>query len=170
MAYKFQCGLSNESYSRECVRHFAVRSGEHIGISSLTTKRAQPRKDSAVCHYLLNCNYSPTFEDFSVLCHENKKYLLELKESLLIMRDRQSMNRTLRCARLYLFEWALATFCCALWISVISFLLISRKLKHLDFNYQYVKWLDKKQSLSVRNVSPIIFKKWICCKKLFSLH
>ena len=29
----------------------------------------------------------PTLSDFSVLCHESKKYLLELKESLLMMRD-----------------------------------------------------------------------------------
>ena len=39
-----------------------------------------------------------------VLCHKNKKYLLELKESLLIMRDRPSMNRNRRSAPLYLFE------------------------------------------------------------------
>ena len=51
----------------------------------------QPRKDGAVCHHLLNCNYLPTFVDFTVLCHEIKKYLLELKESLFIMRDRPSM-------------------------------------------------------------------------------
>ena len=78
----------DKSYYEECVRHLAVRSGEHIGISPLTKKRVQPRKDSAVCYHLLNCNYSPTFEDFSFLRHENKKYLLELKESLLIMRNR----------------------------------------------------------------------------------
>ena len=87
VAYKFQCGLCNEFCYRECVRHLALRSGEHIGISSLTNKRIQPRNDNAVCHHLLICNYSPTFEDFSVLCHENKKYLLELKENVLIMRD-----------------------------------------------------------------------------------
>ena len=58
-------------------------SGEHIGISPLTNKRVKPRKDSAVCHHLLNCNYSPTFEDFSVLHRVNKKYLLELKEGFL---------------------------------------------------------------------------------------
>ena len=45
----------------------------------------QPRKDSAVCRQLLNCSYSPSFEDFIILCHENKKYHLELKESLFIM-------------------------------------------------------------------------------------
>ena len=68
---------------KSTIRHPAVRSGEHIGISPLTSKRVQPRKDSAVRHHLLNCNYSPTSEDFIVLCHENKKYLLELKKSLL---------------------------------------------------------------------------------------
>ena len=93
-----------ESYYGECVRHLAVRSCEHISISLLTNKRVQPRKDSVVCHHLLNCNYSPTFEYFSVLSHENKKYLLELKENLLIMRDRPSMNRNVRYAPLYLFE------------------------------------------------------------------
>ena len=89
VVYKFQCGLCNESFYGECVRHLAVRSGEHIGISPLTNTMVQPRKDSAVCHHLLNCNYSLTFQDFSVLCHKNKKYLLELKENLLIMRDDQ---------------------------------------------------------------------------------
>ena len=62
---KFQCGLCNESYYGEYVRNLAARSGEHLGISPLTNQRVQPRKDSVVCHHLLNCNYSPTFEDFS---------------------------------------------------------------------------------------------------------
>ena len=47
----------------------ALRSSEHIGVSPLTNKGVQPRKDSAVCHNLLNCKYSPTLEDFSGLCH-----------------------------------------------------------------------------------------------------
>ena len=87
LVYKFQCGLCNESYYGECVRHLAVRhlavrSGEHIGILPLTNKRKKSRKDSSVCHHLLNWNYLSTFEDFSVLCHEDKKYLLKLKETL----------------------------------------------------------------------------------------
>ena len=95
VVYKFQSGLCNESYYGECVRHLDVRSGEHSGISPLTNKRVQPRKDSAVCHRLLNCKYIHNFEDFSVLYHENKKYLLELKESLLIRTDRPSINRNI---------------------------------------------------------------------------
>ena len=81
-----------------------VRNGKHVGISPLTEKGLQPRKDSAVCHHLLNWKYSPSFEDFSGLSHENKKYRLELKESLVIMRDRPSINRNIRSAPLYQFE------------------------------------------------------------------
>ena len=84
---KSQCRLYNQSYYGEYLRQLAVRSGGNIGFSLLTNKRVQPRKDSTICHDLLSCIYSPTFEDFSTLCHENNKYLLELKENLLIMRD-----------------------------------------------------------------------------------
>ena len=49
--------------------------------------------DSAVSDCLLLCNHSPSFESFSVLTKEKRKFLLELKESLLIMRYRPSLNR-----------------------------------------------------------------------------
>ena len=101
--YKFQCGFCNESYYDECVRHPNVRIEEHIGISRLTKKKVKP-KGSAVSDHLLLCNHSPSFENFSVLTKENKKFLLELKESLLIMRDKPSLNRNIRSAPLYLFD------------------------------------------------------------------
>ena len=72
VAYKFQCGFYNESYYAEYVRHLAVRNGVHSGISPFSIL-VQPRHDCAVCLQLLNCNYTPTFEDFSVLRHKNKK-------------------------------------------------------------------------------------------------
>ena len=102
VVYKFQCGFRNESYYGECIRHLNVRIGEHIGISSLTKKKVKP-KGSAVSNHLLLCNHSPSFENFSVLTKENKKFLLELKESLLIMRDKP-LNRNIRSAPLYLFD------------------------------------------------------------------
>ena len=88
VAYKCQCRLCNESCNGVCARHFAARSGEDIAISPLISKRVQPRKESAVCHHLLYCNYSPSFEDFSALYRENKKYILELKEQI----DRTNRN------------------------------------------------------------------------------
>ena len=63
-----------------------VRIGEHIGISPLTEKNVKP-KCSAVSEHFLLCNHSPFFENFSLLTKEYKKFLLEVKESLLIMRD-----------------------------------------------------------------------------------
>ena len=81
----FQCGLRNESCYGESDRQLAEKSGAYIGIWPLTNKRAQSRKDSAVCHHFLNCNCSSTFEELSVLYHK----------SLLIMKDRPSMNRSI---------------------------------------------------------------------------
>ena len=103
VVYKFQCALCNESYYVECVRHFNVRNGEHIGITPLTRKKVKP-KVSAVSDHLLLCNHSPFFENFSVLTKENKKFLLELNETLLIMRDKPSLNKNIRSAPLYLFH------------------------------------------------------------------
>ena len=71
VVYKFQCGLCNESYYGECVRHLNVRIGEHIRILPLTRKKVKP-KGSAVRDHLLLCNHSPSFENFSGLTKENK--------------------------------------------------------------------------------------------------
>ena len=46
VVYKFQCGRCNASYYGETDRHLKVRSGEHIGISSLTFKKVKPSVES----------------------------------------------------------------------------------------------------------------------------
>ena len=45
MVYKFQCGLCNECDCGECVSYLALRSGEQTGISPLSNKTEQPRKN-----------------------------------------------------------------------------------------------------------------------------
>ena len=82
VVYKFQCGLCNESYYGESIRHLDIRSGKHIGVSPLTGKKVKPSNNSAICDHLLHCIFLPSFDNFSVLAHENKKYSLEIKESL----------------------------------------------------------------------------------------
>ena len=84
VAYKFQCGLCNESYYGESIRHLDIRSGKHIGVSPLTGKKVKPSSNSATCDPLHHYNFLPSFDNFSVLAHVNKNYLLEIKESLLI--------------------------------------------------------------------------------------
>ena len=53
----------------------------------INKKKIKPSNNSAVYDHLLHCNLLPSFDSFSILAQENKKYLLEIKESLLIMRD-----------------------------------------------------------------------------------
>ena len=103
VVYKFQCGLCNEYSYGECVRHLNVRTGEHIEISPLTKKKVKS-KCSAVSNHLLLCNHSPCFGSFSVLTKENREFALELKDILLIMRDKLSLIRNIRPATLYLFD------------------------------------------------------------------
>ena len=73
VVYKFQCGLCNESYYRECVKHLNVRIGEQIGILPLTKKKVK-LKGSAASNDLLLYNHFPSFENFSVLTKENNSY------------------------------------------------------------------------------------------------
>ena len=101
--YKFQCGLYNESYYRECVRHLNARIGKHIRISALVKKKNKP-EGRVVSDYLLLCDHSPSFETFSVLTKDNRKSVLELKENTLMMRDEPSLHRNIRSAQLYLFD------------------------------------------------------------------
>ena len=87
VVYKFQRGLCNESYYGECVRHLNVKIGKHIGISSLTKKQVKPTTRSIDDHLPFH-NNSASYDDFCILIRENKKILLKLNDSLLIMRDK----------------------------------------------------------------------------------
>ena len=87
------------------MRHLNVRIGEYISISPLTRKPVKPKNSSVADHLLLR-NHSASYGDFNTLTRENKKLLLELKESLLIMRDKPSLNRNIESALLYLFDKA----------------------------------------------------------------
>ena len=79
VVYKFQCALCNEFYYGEGIRHLDIRYGEHIGVPPVTVKRVRPSNNSAIRDYLVQRNVLPSFDNFSVLAHENKRYLLEIK-------------------------------------------------------------------------------------------
>ena len=79
-----------------------VRSGEHIGISPLTFRKVKPLKESAICDHLLNCNNIPSFDEFTILAYGQHNYILEVKESLLIKRDRPVLNKNISSAKLFL--------------------------------------------------------------------
>ena len=60
-------------------------------------------KNSSVADHLLLCNHSASYDDFSILTHENKRLLPELKESLLTIRDKPYLNRNIASTPVYLF-------------------------------------------------------------------
>ena len=104
VVYKFQCGRCNSSYIGETDRHLKVRSGEHIGISPLTFNKVKPSAESSVRDHLLLCDHSPSFDDFTILTHGKNKFLLEIKESLLIKLIKPELNKNISSAPLYLFD------------------------------------------------------------------
>ena len=98
------CGRCNFTYYEDTDRHLKARSGEHIGISHLTFKKTKPSKEGAIRDHLLNCNNIPSFEGFTILTNGNDKFVLKIKESLLIKQDRSIINKNISSAKLLLFE------------------------------------------------------------------
>ena len=56
-------------------------------MSPLTGKKVKSSNNSTICDHLLHRNFLPSLDKFNVLAHENEKYSLEIKESLLIMKE-----------------------------------------------------------------------------------
>ena len=84
-------------------RHLFVRASEHLGITPLTHKRVKNPKKSAIMDHILLEGHNATYDDFSILISENNEFKLHLKESLLIKRDKQELNRNIYTHPLELF-------------------------------------------------------------------
>ena len=103
VVYKYTCGRCNSTYYGEMDGHLKVRSGEHIGISPspLALKKTKPSKESAIRDHLLNCNNISSFEEFNILANGYYKFVLKIKESLLIKRDRPILNKNISSANFF---------------------------------------------------------------------
>ena len=104
VVYKYTCGKCNSSYYSETDKHVNVRSRDHIGISPLTLRNAKPSKECAMHDRLLNCNNTPSFDEFIILAYRHHKCILEIKESLLIKHDKPVLNKNIGSAKLFLFD------------------------------------------------------------------
>ena len=67
-------------------------------------QRKVKSKGGAAGDHLLLGNHSPPLKSFSLLTKENRKSVLESKESLLIMRVKPSLNRNITSVPLKLFD------------------------------------------------------------------
>ena len=102
VVYKYTCGRCNSTYYGETNRHLKVRSVEHIVISPSTFKKT--KASIASRDHLLNCNNIPFFEEFTILTNVNNKFDLQIKENLLIKRERPILNKNISSAKLFLFD------------------------------------------------------------------
>ena len=100
--YKFKCNICNGVYIGETKGHFLVREYEHLGKSILTEKNLKyTEKDATAIRK--HCHTADT-SCFSLVGNVANKYHLKLKESLLILKMKPSLNVAKESMPLYLFE------------------------------------------------------------------
>ena len=77
-------------------------------MTPVTGKLVKNAKKSAIYDNILLQGHDASFEDFTILFKENKKFKLHLKESLLITSDKPELNRNIYNCPLELFNWFLS--------------------------------------------------------------
>ena len=65
----------------------------------MTLRKVKPSKESAIRNHLLIFNNFPFFDEFTIY-----KYILKIKESLIIKGDRPVLNKNISSAKLFLFD------------------------------------------------------------------
>ena len=80
-----------------------VRVLEHQGVSPRTGKHLKGTFSTSVRDHMLDCNHMVAWDDFKVLGRESNHWLLEIRESLFIKRDKPSLNKNIYFQELFLF-------------------------------------------------------------------
>ena len=101
--YNFTCGSCNASYIGKTFRHMKVRVSEHQGVLPRTRKHLKGTLSTSVRDRMPNCKHVVAWNDFKVLRRESNHWLLEIKESLFIKRDKSSLNKNIYSQKLFLF-------------------------------------------------------------------
>ena len=102
--YKFKCNICNGVYIGETKRHFLVCEYEHLEKSILTEKNLKYTEKDATAirkHCHKHCHTADT-SCFSLVGNAANKYHLKLKESLLVLKMKPSLNVAKESMPLYL--------------------------------------------------------------------
>ena len=91
----------NEQQSGVMFCHFVVRCREHLGINKkgISIKSAS----SSIRDHINETGHAASFDDFCILDKANNNFDLLIHESLLILRDRPTLNQQNSSIPLYLF-------------------------------------------------------------------
>ena len=77
---------------------------ENICAMILSIRKIKPTKEIVIRDHLLICNKIPFVDQFPILRYGHYKYILEIKETLLIKRDRPVLNKNISSAKLLPFD------------------------------------------------------------------
>lgn len=104
--YKYTCAKCNLSYIGCTKRFWEKRLEEHVHVSALTGKPLNGMQVFAPMQHVRS-NDCPerkiTRQDFSIIGHDKDKYLVQLKESILISTSRPKLNGNITSVPLTLF-------------------------------------------------------------------
>ena len=126
LIYNFTCGSCNASYIGKTFRHMKVRVSEHQGVSPRTGKHLKGTLSTSVKDHMLDYNHIVAWHDFKILGRESNHWLVEIRESLFIKRDRLSLNKNIYFQELFIFYLydvrykILIAFICCYWIVVCN--------------------------------------------------
>ena len=104
VVYKYTCAKCNFSYIGSTFRYFEKRLEEHLHISALTGKPLNGLPIWAPMAHTRNCQIHNSGENFSIIGKEKDKYLLRMKESLLIHQLKPELNTMIESVKLDLFN------------------------------------------------------------------
>ena len=91
--YKFTCAKCNLSYVGCTKRFWETRLQEHTHISGLTGKPLHGMQIFApMQHVRAGCHVPVTRDDFEIIGYEKDRYLVQLKESIIISTTRPKLN------------------------------------------------------------------------------
>ena len=89
--YKFSCSGCNASYYGKTNRNLLIRCNEHLGINRNGRELSSP-SPSSIRNHIKQTGHTASIDDFSVISKTSNSYDLLIHESLLIQRDRPSLN------------------------------------------------------------------------------
>ena len=103
---KYKCDICNNVYNDKTKRHLIVHQYKHLTKSIATDKplRYSDKDDTAIRKHCHSLNDLASIDNFSILGNAMNNHLLSLKESLLILKLKPSLNVAKESIPLYLFD------------------------------------------------------------------
>ena len=106
LLYKFTGYTYNSVYIGKTKKHYLVRQSEHLGLSVFTNKvlRYSDKDATAIRKHCHHQNHVNCTDNFKIMGNSVNNYFLQLKESLLILKLRPTLNVAKESMLLYLFD------------------------------------------------------------------